>query len=162
MGFRKQGYFLTISVISVSSSSSCDFKGAISLSVMLYMKKITALNASSAKTSSGLIIIGRKRGRMISPATLTISMESFLGSTRFNYSRNSTYILHAIIILLTRVYKYEPSGTLQQRQRNLEWERETCRKDWTRLPGHNLSLFYWSIRFLDLRAPWSWSTRCIC
>ena len=39
MGFRKQGYFLTISVISVSSSSSCDFKGAISLSVMLYMKK---------------------------------------------------------------------------------------------------------------------------
>lgn len=63
MGFRKQGYFLTISVISVSSSSSCDFKGAISLSVMLYMKRkqaynlIIHFNASSAKTSSGLIII---------------------------------------------------------------------------------------------------------
>ena len=49
---------------------------------------------------------------MISPATLTISMESFLGSTRFNYFRYSTYILNAIIILLTRVYTYEPSGTL--------------------------------------------------
>lgn len=54
MGFRKQGYFLTISVISVSSSSSCDFKGAISLSVMLYMKKKTAFNASSAKNKFGL------------------------------------------------------------------------------------------------------------
>ena len=45
MGFKqgKQGYFLTISVISVSSSSSCDFKGAISLSVMLYMKKKNSL-----------------------------------------------------------------------------------------------------------------------
>ena len=34
---------------------------------------------------------------MISPATLTTSMELFLGNTRFNYSRYSTYILHAII-----------------------------------------------------------------
>ena len=35
---------LTISVISVSSSSSCDFKGAISLSVMLQTKTRDRLN----------------------------------------------------------------------------------------------------------------------